>query len=73
MPITYKKLWKILIDKNMNKGQLKKAAQVSSNVIAKLGKDEPVSIETLVKICEALSVDIGDIISLERKSQRKEE
>ncbi|WP_353948642.1 helix-turn-helix transcriptional regulator [Sporolactobacillus sp. Y61] len=56
-----------MIDKEMNKTQLKEAAQVSSNVIAKLGKDEPVSIETLVKICVALGVDIGDIISLEQK------
>lgn len=55
----------------MNKGQLKQTAQVSSNVIAKLGKYEPVSIETLVKICEALSVDIGDIISLEKKATEK--
>lgn len=71
MPITYKKLWKLLIDRNMNKGQLKQASHVSSNVIAKLGKDEPVSVETLVKICEALNVDIGDIISLEKKATEK--
>ena len=67
MSITYKKLWKLLIDREMNKTQLKDEAQVSSNVIAKLGKDEPVSIETLVKICVVLGVDIGDIISLEAK------
>lgn len=65
MKITYKKLWKLLIDREMNKSQLKEQAQVSSNVIAKLGKDEPVSIETLVKISVALGADIGDIISLE--------
>ncbi|MBO0999037.1 helix-turn-helix transcriptional regulator [Bacillus sp. SD075] len=64
MQITYKKLWKILIDREMNKTQLKDAAGVSSNVIAKLGKNEPVSIETLIKICVALSVDIGDIIEI---------
>ncbi|MCH4168679.1 MAG: helix-turn-helix transcriptional regulator [Streptococcaceae bacterium] len=69
MPITYKKLWKLLIDKEMNKGQLKQAAQVSSNVIAKLGKDEPVSIETLVKICVALDVDFGDIIEIEKPNK----
>ena len=67
MSITYKKLWKLLIDREMNKTQLKEEAQVSSNVIAKLGKDEPVSIETLVKICVVLGVDIGDIISLKAK------
>lgn len=67
MDITYKKLWKILIDKEMNKTQLKDAAGVSSNVIAKLGKNEPVAIETLVKIAIALDVDISDIIGLEER------
>ena len=67
MDITYKKLWKILIDKEMNKTQLKEAAGVSSNVIAKLGKNEPVAIETLVKIAIALEVDISDIIGLEER------
>ena len=67
MDITYKKLWKILIDKEMNKTQLKEAAGVSSNVIAKLGKNEPVAIETLVKIASALDVDISDIIGLEER------
>jgi DNA (cytosine-5)-methyltransferase 1 len=65
--ITYKKLWKILIDKEMKKTDLKELAGVSSNVIAKLGKNEPVSIETLVKICLALGVDIGDVINIEQK------
>lgn len=67
MDITYKKLWKILIDKEMNKTQLKEAAGVSSNVIAKLGKNEPVAIETLVKIAIALDIDISDIIGLEER------
>ena len=67
MDITYKKLWKILIDKETNKTQLKEAAGVSSTVIAKLGKNEPVAIETLVKIAIALDVDISDIIGLEER------
>ena len=67
MDITYKKLWEILIDKEMNKTQLKEAAGVSSNVIAKLGKNEPVAIEMLVKIAIALYVDISDIIGLEER------
>ena len=67
MEVSYKKLWKILIDKEMNKTQLKEAAGVSSNVIAKLGKNEPVAIETLVKIAIALDVDISDIIGLEER------
>ena len=67
MEVSYKKLWKILIDKEMNKTQLKEAAGVSSNVFAKLGKNEPVAIETLVKIAIALDVDISDIIGLEER------
>lgn len=67
MPITYNKLWKLLIDKNMNKTQLKDAANVSSNVIAKMGRDEPVAIDSLVKICLTLGVDIGDVISINKE------
>ncbi|HBC2591196.1 helix-turn-helix domain-containing protein [Enterococcus faecalis] len=63
MPISYKKLWKVLIDKNMNKTQLKEAAQVSTNVIAKLGKNELVAMESLLKIAAALNVDVSEIIS----------
>lgn len=71
MPITYKKLWKLLIDKEMNKTQLGNAAGVSGNVIAKLGKNEPVALESLVKIAETLDVDIGDLISLEESNIQK--
>ena len=71
MTITYKKLWKLLIDKEMNKTQLGNAAGVSGNVIAKLGKNEPVALESLVKIAETLDVDIGDIISLEESNIQK--
>mgnify|MGYP002679601880 CR=1 FL=1 len=63
MPVSYKKLWKVLIDKNMNKTQLKEAAQVSTNVIAKLGKNELVAMESLLKIAAALNVDVSEIIS----------
>lgn len=66
IPITYNKLWKLLIDKNMNKTQLKDAAKLSSNIIAKMGRDEPVSVETLVKICLVLDADIGEIIELKK-------
>lgn len=64
IPISYKKLWKLLIDKNMNKTQLKDIANISSNIIAKMGRDEPVSLETLVKICLVLKVDIGDVVEI---------
>lgn len=71
MPITYKKLWKLLIDKEMNKTQLRDTAGISGNVIAKLGKNEPVALVSLIKIAETLRVDIGDIISLEQSNIKK--
>ena len=61
MARSYNKLWKLMIDKKMNKTQLRTAAKVSSNAMAKLGRDESVSIETLEKICSVLQCDIGDI------------
>ena len=54
MTVCYNKLWKILIDKNMSKTQLIKAAKISTNAMAKLGKNEDVRVEVLVKICVAL-------------------
>ena len=62
MNVSYNKLWKLMIDKNMNKTQLKNEAHLSTNVIAKLGKNEKVSIDTLSKICEVLQCNIGDLV-----------
>lgn len=62
MSVNYNKLWKIMIDKNINKTQLKNMAKISTNVVAKLGKNEYVSIETLCKICRVLNCNIGDIV-----------
>lgn len=67
MEISYNKLWKILIDKNMKKVELKDIAGISSSSLAKLGKNEPVTLEVLMKICEALDVNIGDIIEFIKK------
>ena len=64
MAISYNKLWKLLIDKGIKKTQLKTLAGVSTNVIAKLGKNDPVSMETLAKICTALNCDISDIVEM---------
>lgn len=61
MRVSYDKLWKILIDKKMKKYQLRQTAQISSNSVAKMSKDEPVSMEILMKVCETLDCDIGDI------------
>jgi len=60
--ITYKKLWKLLIDRDMSKQQLKEVAGISSASIAKLGKGENITTDVLLKICEALDCQIEDIL-----------
>lgn len=62
MEISYNKLWKQMIDHNLNKTQLKEKARISTNSVAKLGKNEAVSMDTLEKICSALNCNIGDIM-----------
>lgn len=62
MKISYDKLWKLLIDKKINKTQLIKMADISTNSMAKLGKNETVQIETLVKICNVLNCNVEDIV-----------
>ena len=64
MSVSYKKLWKLLIDKNMIKKQLREQAGLTTNVIAKLGKDENVSTEGLCKICKVLDCGLDDIIEI---------
>ena len=64
MALCYKKLWKLLIDKNMNKSELREAVKASPNTIAKLGKNEPVSLDVLIRICKVLGCDIGDIMEV---------
>lgn len=62
MAVCYNNLWKTLIDKNMNKTDLKNAADISFNVIARMGKNEAVSFESIEKICSVLDCDISDVI-----------
>lgn len=62
MMISYDKLWKLLIDKKMNRTDLKNAAGISFNVLAKMSRNEFVSMESMSKICVALSCDIGDVM-----------
>jgi putative transcriptional regulator len=61
MVFSYKKLWKLLIDKDMNKQDLCAVANISSSTVAKLTKGENVSTAVLLKICEALQCDVSDI------------
>jgi DNA-binding Xre family transcriptional regulator len=64
MAISYKKLWKLLIDKDMKKKDLRLATGMSTTSLAKLGKNENVNTELLVKICRVLECDIGDIMEI---------
>ncbi|MBQ9300101.1 MAG: helix-turn-helix transcriptional regulator [Clostridia bacterium] len=62
MTVSYDKLWKLLIDKRINRTALKNLSGVSFNVLAKMGRNEYVSLESLCKICTALECDIGEIM-----------
>lgn len=64
MAVCYNKLWKLLIDKHMSKTQLIKSAGISTNAMAKMGKNLDVRVETLVKICETLECTMDDIMEL---------
>ena len=69
MGVTYKKLFKLLIDRKMKKKDLQSAAALSPGSISKLAKDEYVSMEVLVRICAALQVDVGDIVEFVEKTE----
>lgn len=64
MGVSYRKLFKLLIDRKMKKKDLMMAAGISPSSMAKLGRDETVSLEVLIKICSALKVDFGDIMEI---------
>ena len=61
MNVSYNKLWKLMIDKDMNKGDLRALTGIGTNTLAKLSKNQPVSMEVLMKMCEKLDCDIADI------------
>lgn len=62
MPISYDKLWRLLFDKKMNRTNLKDASGISFNVLAKMGRNEAISMESLYKICATLDCNIGDVV-----------
>ena len=64
MSISYKKLWKLLIDKGMTAVELREKTGIAPNTMTKLRKDEEVSMAVLIKICTALNANIGDIMDL---------
>lgn len=65
MTISYDRLWKLMIDKKINKTQLCESARITTNAMAKLGRNETVQIETLAKICEVLECSVDDILEIE--------
>lgn len=66
MTLSYNKLWKLLIDKGMTKTEMRLKADISTTTLAKLGKNETVSMEVLLKICDVLDCNVGDIMDVTR-------
>ena len=64
MKLSYNKLWKLLIDKGMTKTEMRLKADISTTTLAKLGKNETVSMEVLLKICRVLDCNVGDIMDV---------
>ncbi len=64
MALSYNKLWKLLIDKGMTKTEMRIKADISTTTLAKLGKNETVSMDVLLRICKVLKCDISDIIEI---------
>ena len=69
MAVQHNRLWKLLIDKKMKKSALTELADVSSSTIAKLNRDEYVSMEVLERICRALHCEIGDVVELSKEAE----
>ena len=72
MKISYNGLWKILIDKNMQKKDMIEKIGVSSTTIAKMGKGEKVSLDVLERLCEYFDCNIGDVVNFDRTDELKD-
>ena len=73
MKVSYNKLWKLLIDKKMTKIELRDAANMSSNTLAKLGKEETISMDVIMRICKVLKCDVGVIMEIYPGEDEEEE
>ena len=73
MAVSYKKLWKLLIDKDMKKKDLQSVAGISWSSVTKLSKGENVSMDVLIKVCTALNCDVGDIMELLPEESKMDE
>jgi len=71
MTISYHKLWHLLLDKKMNKQDLRKAAGISTASVAKLSKGGNITTDILIKICETLDCDLFDILELQKDNERE--
>lgn len=69
--IKYNKLWKLLVDRKLSKAELRRGIGAAPNTLTKLRRDEEVSMSVLVRICEYLDCDIGDVVSLEEVCEQK--
>ncbi len=69
MPVSYNKLWKMLIDRKISKTEMRLAAGITTNMLAKMGKDEAVNLDTLVKVALFLDCGIDDILEFEEESE----
>lgn len=70
MKYNYNPLWKLLIDKHMTKTQMRKAAGISTNILAKMGKGEPVAMDSLAKIATALECSLDDIVKIKSDNRK---
>ena len=69
MKYSYNKLWKMLIDRHMTKTQMRIEAGISTNILAKLGKDEPIAMDSLAKIAAALQCGLDDIVEIQKDGE----
>ncbi len=70
MAVNYNRLWKLLIDKGMTKTEMRKRAGLSTNVLAKMGKNKTVSMETLVRIAAVMECGLDDIVEINTDEKR---
>lgn len=69
MTVSYKKLWKLLIDRDMKKKDLLAVAEISQSSLSKMRRNENVNMDILVKVCTALNCDIGDVMEIVKKNE----
>lgn len=72
MALSYNKLWKLLIDKGMTKTEMRIKADISTTTLAKMGKNETVSMEVLLRICKVLKCDISDIMKITNEENEED-